>query len=177
MLYKNTVTLISNTGLDSLRSSSTNIVLLDTRTKKEYEVSHIDGSEFYDYSSFETSDLKGIDETDTIVVYCSIGYRSERIGEKLQKAGYKNVYNLYGGIFHWKNEGGVVVNDQNDTTEKVHAYNYVWGKFLKKGEKVYLNLFPRDHSTQCHRGQLWPKVSVIKRYTEPIVHGWFVLER
>jgi len=129
--------LISNTGLDSMRSNSSSIVLLDTRAKEEYEVSHIEGSEFHDYSSFDASNLKEVSKSDTIVVYCSIGYRSEKIGEKLQEAGYTNVYNLYGGIFHWINEGGVLINNQNDTTYKVHAYNYVWGKFLKKGEKVY----------------------------------------
>lgn len=136
-LYKNTVPLISDNGLDSLRANSSSIVLLDTRAKEEFEVSHIDGSQFFDYSSFDASNLKGVSKSDTIVVYCSIGYRSERIGEKLQKAGFKNVYNLYGGIFHWKNQGGSVIDVEGESTEKVHTYNKSWSKFLKKGEKVY----------------------------------------
>jgi len=32
-------------------------------------------------------------------VYCSLGIRSEVIAKKLKKAGYTNVFNLYGGIF------------------------------------------------------------------------------
>ena len=78
-----------------------------------------------------------IPKSDTIVVYCSIGYRSERIGEKLLAAGYKNVFNLYGGIFDWKNNDRVVVDSKNEPTEKVHSYNKTWGLFLDKGEKVY----------------------------------------
>jgi hypothetical protein len=70
-------------------------------------------------------------------VYCSVGYRSERIGEKLQDAGYTHVFNLYGGIFNWKNQDGVVLDASNDTTERVHTYNKSWSRFLKKGEPVY----------------------------------------
>ena len=71
------------------------------------------------------------------LVYCSIGVRSENIGEKLQQLGYTNVYNLYGGIFEYKNEGGTVYNLQNKPTDSVHTYNKKWSKYLTKGNKVY----------------------------------------
>jgi 3-mercaptopyruvate sulfurtransferase SseA len=71
------------------------------------------------------------------VVYCSIGARSQEIGKKLQAAGYQNVYNLYGGIFHWVNEDNPVFTPDSDLTEQVHTYNKRWGMWLKKGEKVY----------------------------------------
>ena len=73
------------------------------------------------------------------MVYCSIGIRSEDISEKLKKAGYTNVYNLYGGIFEWKNRNYPVVNPENEVTEKVHAYSKQWGQWLHKGKKVYSN--------------------------------------
>ena len=44
------------------------------------------------------------------IVYCTIGARSETIGEKLKKNGFTNVYNLYGGIFEWKNADFKVLN-------------------------------------------------------------------
>ena len=72
----------------------------------------------------------------TIVVYCSIGYRSEKIAEKLRRKGY-TVFNLYGGIFDWKNKGNTVVDSLGNTTEKVHAYNEAWSKWLFNGQKVY----------------------------------------
>jgi len=71
------------------------------------------------------------------VVYCSIGVRSEDIGEKLMDAGYNNVTNLYGGIFEWKNKGNQVYDTLGNETERVHAFNKHWGKLLSKGEKVY----------------------------------------
>ncbi|MEL6718853.1 MAG: rhodanese-like domain-containing protein, partial [Bacteroidota bacterium] len=68
--------------------------------------------------------------------YCSVGYRSEKISEQLLEAGFKDVSNLYGGIFEWKNQDHEVV-DEKGATEKVHAYDRVWGFWLKEGKKVY----------------------------------------
>ena len=116
-----------------------NLVYLYAREPKEYQVSHIKNALFVGYDDFKseivTSKIK--DKSTAIVVYCSIGVRSENIGEKLQQLGYTNVYNLYGGIFEYKNEGGTVYNLQNKPTDSVHTYNKKWSKYLTKGNKVY----------------------------------------
>jgi len=130
-LYKNTVPVARNAQV------STNVIVLDTREKAEFDVSHLPRARWVGYDDFDLKRVANISKKDTIIVYCSIGYRSERVGEKLKKAGYTNVYNLYGGIFNWKNTNGVVVNSTNDTTEKVHCYSKSWGRFLTKGQKVY----------------------------------------
>ena len=135
-LYNHTVPLMMSQTLDSLQQESS-ITLLDIRSPEEFRVSHLQQSRFIDYDSFELSELKDVPKEDTIVLYCSVGYRSERIGEKLQKAGYEHVYNLYGGIFQWKNEGREVVNMENQPTDSVHTYNRNWSKWLEKGVKVY----------------------------------------
>jgi hypothetical protein len=72
-------------------------------------------------------------------VYCSIGYRSEKIGEQLQKLGYKNVYNLYGSLFAWVNRGYEVVDINNKSTYTVHGYDAKWAKWItnKRYKKVY----------------------------------------
>ncbi|MEQ9164750.1 MAG: rhodanese-like domain-containing protein [Fulvivirga sp.] len=119
------------------RIKNENINLLDARSKEEFEVSHIDGAKFIDYDSFDKDMLKGLSLDDTVVVYCSVGYRSEKIGEKLQKLGYKNVLNLYGGIFDWKNKGHDVVDNKGAHTDSVHTYNKSWSQWLYKGVKVY----------------------------------------
>ena len=72
-----------------------------------------------------------------VIVYCSIGKRSEDVTLKLKKAGYTNVKNLYGGIFEWVNQGHPVYNNNNIVTDSVHAYGNFWGKWLDKGVKVY----------------------------------------
>ena len=112
-------------------------LFLDTRMEEEFEVSHIKGARFVDYDSFKIKQLKDIPKDQRIVVYCSVGYRSEKVGEKLINAGYTNVQNLYGGIFAWKNIDKEVVDMEDQPTEKVHTYNKKWGQWLEKGEKVH----------------------------------------
>ncbi len=125
-------------NVDALNGMN-NALLLDAREKEEYEVSHLQNALWVGAKTFELdSVLPKIEEKNTeIIVYCSIGVRSENIGEKLMEAGYTNVKNLYGGIFEWKNEGHAVYDLDGNETEKVHAFSKHWGRLLKKGEKVY----------------------------------------
>jgi len=136
-LYKNTVPQIKVTELNDLINNKADIVILDSREPKEYEVSHIANSIFVGYNKLELSKISTIKKDAKIIVYCSVGYRSERIGEKLLNAGYTNVLNLYGGIFEWVNNGFPVVDMKNNQTQNIHAYDKEWGKWLIKGVKKY----------------------------------------
>jgi len=113
-------------------AGDTGVVFLDARELREYEVSHIMDAIAVGYEDFSLDSLVGVSKDAKIVVYCSVGYRSEKIGEQLQKAGYGDVSNLYGGIFHWVNIGNQVYTDGHPTTE-VHAYNKNWGQWLEEG--------------------------------------------
>jgi rhodanese-related sulfurtransferase len=114
-------------------------LILDAREKKEYDVSHLPNAVFIGYNHFEKEVMKDVDKKKPIVVYCSIGYRSEKIGEKLKKLGFTNVYNLYGSIFEWINEGNTVVDNQGNSTKKVHTFNKNWGQWVdkNKAEKIW----------------------------------------
>lgn len=114
----------------------TNHIILDAREKEEFQVSHIPGAIEIGYDDFKLNNLPKMDPQKRIVVYCSVGYRSEKIAEKLKKAGYADVSNLRGGIFQWVNEGNPVVNE-NGETPAVHTYNKSWSKWLLKGEKTW----------------------------------------
>ncbi len=115
---------------------SASILFLDAREPNEVTVSRIKGALEVGYDHFDSTKLSEIQKDRRIVVYCSVGYRSEKVSEKLLAAGYKNVSNLYGGIFEWVNQGNPVFNDKGQTQE-VHAYSRTWGIWLKKGKKVY----------------------------------------
>jgi rhodanese-related sulfurtransferase len=116
-----------------------NQVILDAREWEEYQVSHIKDAVWVGYNEFNLAEVvKNIpDKNLNIVVYCSIGVRSENIGEELLESGYINTKNLYGGIFEWTNQGYPVYNMEGEKTKKVHAYGKLWGKYLTKAEKVY----------------------------------------
>ncbi|MEM7371430.1 MAG: rhodanese-like domain-containing protein [Bacteroidota bacterium] len=112
------------------------VIFLDARERKEYDVSHIAAAIWVGYDDFEMDRVGEIDKKARIIVYCSVGYRSEKISEKLLSAGFQDVSNLYGGIFEWVNQDLPVVNGAQPT-QQVHAYDKVWGVWVNKGEKVY----------------------------------------
>ncbi|MEM6967475.1 MAG: rhodanese-like domain-containing protein, partial [Bacteroidota bacterium] len=126
-------------GVDELKEMQDDVIILDARPESEFEVSHIEGAKRIGFRKIDKDVLDGIDKDEQIVVYCSIGYRSEKVGEQLQKMGYSNVYNLYGSIFEWVNQGNEVVDKDNQPTEKVHTYNKRWSKWVEEGkaEKVW----------------------------------------
>lgn len=111
--------------------------ILDTRSIEEYGISHIENAHFADYESFNAEELDSLSREQEILVYCSIGVRSEEIGKKLQEIGFNNVYNLEGGIFEWKNQGMTVTDVSGLETDSIHVYSRLWGYWLKKGIKVY----------------------------------------
>ncbi len=121
-----------------MKLDSEDIILLDTREQKEFDVSHIPSATFVGYNTFSSEAVvEQIPNKDAqVVVYCSLGVRSEQIGEKLKKAGFTDVHNLYGGIFEWKNHDYPVTDTSGEETENVHIYSKAWGKWLKKGTKV-----------------------------------------
>lgn len=114
-------------------------IFLDAREPKEYIVSHIPNAINIGYNNFKVNELKDIieDKNAPVIVYCSIGVRSGKIGERLLKLGYNNVQNLYGGIFEWKNQGRNLVDTKNVSTTNVHTFSKRWSRFLTSGNAVY----------------------------------------
>ncbi|MCB0698410.1 MAG: rhodanese-like domain-containing protein [Chitinophagaceae bacterium] len=117
-------------------SKLNDVVYLDAREKEEYDVSHIKDAIWVGYKDYDSSRVSNIPKDKKIIVYCSVGKRSEDITRKMMQSGYTDIDNLYGGIFEWINRGKKVYNDSGLTT-KIHAYNKTWGVWVRKGEKVY----------------------------------------
>lgn len=128
---------VPEVGAKEARKEQLKYQFIDSREKREYEVSHIKNAIWVGYDDFDTTRLKGVAKDQQIIVYCAVGARSEKIANKLIADGYTHVYNLYGGVFEWINEGFPVFNPQGKQTVKVHAYSRTWGIWLTKGEKVY----------------------------------------
>ncbi|MEW4923756.1 rhodanese-like domain-containing protein [Algibacter sp. 2305UL17-15] len=139
MLKRQNTESIPYISIDSLKHQKEAVILLDSREEKEFKTSHLKDAICvgYDFFNLDSIQQKLPRKDSKIVVYCSLGIRSEDIAEKLKKAGYTNVFNLYGGIFEWKNNDFEVVNSEEKTTDSIHTFSREWSKWLKKGIKVY----------------------------------------
>lgn len=113
-----------------------NYLFLDTRSQAEWKVSHIPGAMWVGFEDFTLDRVAEVPKDQPLMVYCAIGYRSEKISEKLQRAGYQHVYNVIGGIFEWVNVGNAVENDQGPV-KQVHGYSQPFGMFIDGAEVVY----------------------------------------
>ena len=114
------------------------VVILDSRELAEFKVSHIEGAIFVGYDHFRLSSLPdNVDKKTPIVVYCTLGVRSEVIANQLVENGYTDVKNLYGGISEWKNKDYIVIDSIQRMTENIHVYSKKWGKWLTKGNPIF----------------------------------------
>ncbi len=112
--------------VDSLAGKEDRFLLLDAREKEEFDTSHLPNAQYAGYKKIDINDWIELDKTQPIVVYCSVGFRSEKIGKKLQKAGFTQVFNLYGGLFEWVNRSHGLADQAN----KVHTYNKKWSQWV-----------------------------------------------
>jgi rhodanese-related sulfurtransferase len=113
-----------------------NYQVLDTREKEEFEVSHLEGAKWVGFDTFELKAIQNLDKDKPVLVYCTVGARSQDIGKRLKEAGFKQVFNLYGGIIHWSNEQKPVFK-ADVPTKRVHTYNRIWSVWLTSGEKYF----------------------------------------
>ncbi len=107
-------------------------LLLDARTPEEYAVSHLRNAQLANPATFDIDELYDVDRDRAIVVYCSVGYRSQSIVERMRDHGFTNVRDLNGGLFLWYNQGRAVYRGSTPV-DQIHPYNGFWSLFITRG--------------------------------------------
>ena len=76
--------------------------VLDVRSPEEYSSGHLQGSKNINLNgdNFE-SEIKKLDKTKPVFVYCQSGRRSASAANNMRSMGFKEVYELEGGISSW----------------------------------------------------------------------------
>lgn len=87
---------------------SGDIFILDVRTKEEYDTGHIKGSILIPLQEIEKR-YNEIPRDRKILVYCKTGHRSTQASEILVKNGFKQIYNMKGGITEWTKAGYEII--------------------------------------------------------------------
>lgn len=89
---------ISLNEMAEILKTNNNAILLDVRSEQEYSEGHISGSINIPVYDLEKVAKRRLNVESIIIVYCSAGVRSKRAIQILKKLGYKNLYNIEGGI-------------------------------------------------------------------------------
>ena len=90
---------------EKMRAAKTN-VLLDVRTKKEYDAGHIPGAVLIDFNAPDfDKKIATLDKDKTYLIHCAVGGRSAKAAAKMSALNFKSVYNLEGGYRAWEKVG------------------------------------------------------------------------
>lgn len=83
-----------------------NAQILDVRTPEEFASEHIENAVNVNWLGDNfVSGAEKFDKSKPVFVYCKIGGRSAKAAAKLEELGFKNIYNLEGGIMKWSAAG------------------------------------------------------------------------
>jgi rhodanese-related sulfurtransferase/rubrerythrin len=92
--------------------------LLDVRQPKEYEDEHIPGAKLIPLPGLK-EELSELDKHKPVIAYCAIGGRSLAAAQLLSGLGFKEIYNLKGGIKAW--QGGKAAGPRELNLELVRG--------------------------------------------------------
>ena len=121
-------------------------ILVDMRNHYESEIGHFKNAVTPDVDTFRDSldiieeDLKDSKEDKKLVMYCTGGIRCEKASAYFKHKGFKNVYQLEGGIIEYTRQ----VNDQN-LENKFLGKNFVFDH--RRGERISDEIVANCH--QC----------------------------
>lgn len=141
----NSTTTISAIEYFKKLSTTKNKQILDVRTPGEFNSEHLANAVNIDYqsSTFET-ELEKLDKSKPVFLYCLSGGRSGEALNIMARKGFKEVYNLQGGIMAWKAQNYPLNNSNpaaqswkgmtkeeftkiiNDKTPVLVDFNAVW---------------------------------------------------
>ena len=81
-------------------------VIVDVRTPDEYKDGHLANAVNMNWNDDAFGQqIKSLDKNAPVFVYCYAGGRSSAAAKELRKQGFKEVYDMKGGISAWREAG------------------------------------------------------------------------
>jgi rhodanese-related sulfurtransferase len=85
--------------------------ILDVRTPDEYTSGHLKGATMINfYEANFKAQLEALDRNHPTILYCRSGNRSAQALNMMRELGFRNVYEIRGGILAWQSSGFPIVN-------------------------------------------------------------------
>ena len=126
-------------------SQAENTILVDMRNHYESEIGHFDGAWTPDVDTFRDSlpiildEIEAYKEDKNLVMYCTGGIRCEKASAFFKHKGFKNVFQLEGGIIEYTRQ----VNAEG-LENRFKGKNFVFDN--RRGERI-----SDDIISQCHQ--------------------------
>lgn len=95
--------LVSAIKFSEIISNDKSVIIIDVRTPDEFNKGHLKNSlnvNWFDENFDENLNIFSKDLP--VMVYCLSGGRSSKANERIKSLGFKNVYELDGGILEWR---------------------------------------------------------------------------
>ncbi|MGL2964310.1 rhodanese-like domain-containing protein [Flavobacterium sp. RSB2_4_14] len=112
-----------------------NAQLLDVRTPEEFSGEHIENATNVNWNGTDfIAKAEKYDKSKPIFVYCKVGGRSSQAASKLAELGFKEIYNLDGGIMKWNAAGN------NKPSDKIIGIcDQEYGGLIKSSDRVMVD--------------------------------------
>lgn len=95
-----------NVNVEEFTQHIGNAQIVDVRTPAEWNEGIVEGAIMNNiYEDDFEKQLEKLDKEKPVAVYCKVGGRSGQAMGKMNKLGFKEVYNLDGGMDAWKSAG------------------------------------------------------------------------
>lgn len=113
---KQTNTLLSPIAFSEKINMTPDAAVLDVRTPGEYAKGHLALAVNYDWNGKDFGrKIESIDKSKPVFVYCLGGGRSASAAQKMRAEGFREVYELDGGMLMWRSAGLPETTVDNNT--------------------------------------------------------------
>jgi len=117
--------------------STANPQILDVRSPKEYSEQHLDNAVNINWNGDDfDKKVAELDKSEPVFVYCLSGGRSNKASTKLTELGFKEVYEMDGGIVKWNASG--LAKKSNEVIGMTLAE---YEKLLVSDKRVLINFY------------------------------------
>ena len=118
--------LISASDFNQMIKNDKSAIIIDVRTPEEFNKGHLINALNINWFDKNFDENINIFNTDLpVFVYCLSGGRSSQANEKIKSLGFKNVYELNGGILEWRKSKfpEAILNNNYDNSLNVEDFN------------------------------------------------------